>query len=253
MLDPQDRPHLTEEQILQHFYAGLTAAESDHLKSCRTCLSEMESLQRTLDHLSQWTPPPRAADYGACVWARISARRVTRARSSKMRPALLGWAALIAAAVAVAILLLIPKHGRFIPPSPPVAAIPVSERLLQIAVQDHVRRATLLLATLETQPGKGLVKPSQRTAEREAINNLVAENRLYRQTAEQEDDLRTAQLLTDLETALVTLKHDPKQSSAKEFRDLRKRLTTVDPVGQWVGTGTPHTTSGAAHVRRIPL
>jgi hypothetical protein len=132
-----------------------------------------------------------------------------------------GWAA---AAASVALftwaLVMFRGHMPMVRVSPqPFKSAPASERLLDIAVQDHVRRAASLLTRIEDQP-----QQAAKGTERAAINNLVAENRLYRQTAEQENDRSTAQLLGDLETALVVLKHDPTRLPVSDVRELKQRL-----------------------------
>jgi hypothetical protein len=134
-------------------------------------------------------------------------------------------------------------------PSPTfTAGAPASERLLDIAVQDHVRRATSLLTRIEDQPERAV-----EGLDRDAINNLVAENRLYRQTAEQEKDRKTEQLLSDLETALVVLKHDPARLPVSEVRELRKKLIVAAHSDGLGFSNTSVSDSPNMQPKRIPL
>jgi hypothetical protein len=253
MFDPPQHLHLTDEQMFHYLYGDLLETEKEHLESCGVCQSEIESFRRTLDHLAQWSAPPRSADYGNFVWRRLITQIAAPRKPLWSRPVVLGWFSLVATGLAAVLIVLIPHHQSGANPSSPVRRVPVSERLLQVAVQDHVRRASSLFAKLENQPGTGTANQSERASEWEAISNLIAENRLYRQTAEQEDDRHAVQLLTDLETALVTLKHISGRPSAAEVQDLKKRLTTVNSVSRMGGTNSPPADSGPLQVKRIPL
>ena len=250
MFEEQDQIHLTEAQALQILSGNAGDRAKKHLATCEICQAEMESYRRTLDHVSRWVPPVRNADYGQFVWRQIGPAVRLRARRQRRRRWMLG--AGLAASIAVFAVALYTSHEQrlTVPVSPQsLAANPAaSERLLNIAVQDHVRRATSLLTRIEDQP-----EHAMEGFERDAISNLVAENRLYRQTAEQENDRKTAQLLGDLETALVVLKHDPARLPASDVRELRKKLIVAghsDGLGLSNASGSD---SADKQPKRIPL
>ena len=228
MFDPPDHSHLTDEQIHQYLFGDLPETDSAHLQSCDICQSEMESFRRTVDHLAQWSAPPRPADYGSLVWRRLAAQIAQPRKPLWRTPAVLGWSSAVACGIAVVLIVLIPHRQPAIIQPPPIARIPISERLLQVAVQDHVRRAASLLTKLESQPEKGAANRSDRASEWEAISNLVAENRLYRQTAEQEDDRQQVQLLTDLERPLSP-SSTIRESHQRQTSRLRKKARNGNP------------------------
>lgn len=250
MFEEQDTFHLTDDQVLHLLTGNAGDREKEHLETCEFCQAEVDSYRRTLDHVSLWAPPARSAGYGQSVWRRITPAVRLRARSQKRRRWVMGSAALAASIVFFAIALYVfHEHINTVPVSTPsfIADAPASERLLDLAVQDHVRRAASLLTRIEDQPHHTVEGP-----ERNAINNLVAENRLYRQTAEQENDRKTAQLLSDLETALVVLKHDPARLPVSDVRELRKKLVVV---GHSNGLGLSNVSDPAdtQQPKRIPL
>jgi hypothetical protein len=61
--------------------------------------------------------------------------------------------------------------------------------------------------------------------ENDQLEDLVAENRLYRQTAEQQNDLETAALLSDVEAVLLDLQHRPNSAPASELRSVQQRIS----------------------------
>lgn len=249
MFEEQDTFHLTDDQVLQILTGNAGDREKEHLEACEICRAEAEAYRRTLDHVSLWTPPARTAGYGESVWQQIAPTIRRDARPQRRKRWAIGWTALAASAAFFAIALyLFHAHTPAVPalPQSATASAPDSERLLDIAVQDHVRRAALLLTKIEDQPKQAAERP-----ERDAIDNLVAENRLYRQTAEQERDKKTAQLLSDLETALVVLKHDPARLPVSDVRELRKKLITA---GYSNGLSFSNVSDSAdTQLQRIPL
>ncbi|MGA8597823.1 MAG: hypothetical protein WB676_24165 [Bryobacteraceae bacterium] len=252
MLEPKEHGHLSEEQIVQFALEMAGDEESRHLQGCELCRSEAESYRRTLAHLGHWSAPGRAPDYGYEVWRKLAPQ--VRRRARWLRPAVWGWATVAAVGALLALTLLVPRHGTM--PNrlaQGTESVAVPARLLQAAVKDHVQRADQLLSQIETQSGERAVTRLDVASEREAIRDLIAENRLYRQTAEQEDDRRTAGLLADLETALVALKHDPQRVSAADARVLRNRLMKAEGLNR---PGTRDVSSSGSEtqgVKRVPL
>jgi hypothetical protein len=97
----------------------------------------------------------------------------------------------------------------------------VRERILLVAVGDHLERSqTVLLELVNAQPGQSLDVAS----ERERAGDLVAENRLYRQTAARTGDARVASVLDDLEPVLMEIAHGPDRLTPEEVENLRQRI-----------------------------
>ena len=61
-------------------------------------------------------------------------------------------------------------------------------------------------------------------AERERAGDLVAENRLYRQTAARTGDARVTSVLDDLEPVLLEIAHGPDRLTPEEVENLRQRI-----------------------------
>jgi hypothetical protein len=98
---------------------------------------------------------------------------------------------------------------------------PSRERVLLVAVGDHLERSQMVLVELVNSKPQPTVDIS---AERQRAEELVPANRLYRLTAERSGETGMASLLDELERALVEIAHSPSRLSSPEFEDLRRRL-----------------------------
>ena len=110
-------------------------------------------------------------------------------------------------------------------PVPPkqVAAAPVRERILLVAVGSHLERSQMVLAEIANTgaTGKGKVDISY---EQQAAQDLVDSNRLYRQAATRNGDTATAAMLEELERVLLEISHSPSDVSTAELDDLRRQI-----------------------------
>jgi hypothetical protein len=142
------------------------------------------------------------------------------------------WAAATAALVVMAFL-----TGRFLnvreeqraveqvagPGSPQVTSndATVRERVLLIAVGDHLERSQMVLVELahaETQDELDI------SAERQLADDLLASNRLYRQTAQQMGQANVAGILDELERVLVEVARGPSTVSMQQLADIQQRI-----------------------------
>ena len=216
--------HLTEEQLVLYYYGegdGSPAVRA-HLDACEACRAEYASLQRVLNVVDAAPVPERDANYGAQVWNRLQpSLRWGRPPGLSWWPAR-QWAAVgLAAALIVAAFL----AGRYYPkaqsPAQTASAGQVRERILLVAVGDHLERSqTVLLELVNAQPRQ----PLDVASERERASDLVAENRLYRQTAVRTGDTRVASVLDDLEPVLLEIAHGPDRLTPEEVENLRRRI-----------------------------
>ena len=218
--------HLTEEQFILYYYGegdGSPAVRA-HLDSCEACRAEYASLQRVLNVVDSAPVPERDANYGAQVWNRLKLWD---------RPPGLSWlrlswwpaprwaAAALVAALVVAAFLAGRYYSKANLATQTANAGQVRERILLVAVGDHLDRSqTVLLELVNAQPGQ----PLDVASERERAGDLVAENRLYRQTAARTGDTRVASVLDDLEPVLLELAHGPDRLTAEEVENLRQRI-----------------------------
>jgi hypothetical protein len=106
------------------------------------------------------------------------------------------------------------------PEQAPISA-QARERILLLAVGNHLERSQMVLVELENADGKGPVDigPEQRTA-----RDLVEANRLYRQTAARAGDAGMANVLDDLERVLIEVANSPSQISSAQLDSIRHRI-----------------------------
>jgi len=172
------------------------------VNECAECRAEYQALQRLLNTMDAGAVPERDADYGRRVWSAVSAR--TRVRRYSWR----AFGAL-AAGLVVGVAL---QFG-----NKPVVVEPVkddvSARVLEAALESHFESSHVVLTEIVNQQGPAQMW-SQETAE-----DLLADNRLYRQTAEATGQADTERLLEDLEEVLVEIAHAPAGS-----QELRRRI-----------------------------
>ena len=95
------------------------------------------------------------------------------------------------------------------------------ERILLIAVGEHLDRSQMVLAELSNMDATGPVDVS---AEKDWARDLVASNRLYRQTAVRDGNAAVAGVLGELERVLVDIANGPATASPANLDQLRDRL-----------------------------
>jgi len=224
--------HLTEEQLIEHYYRDeedRTTVEG-HLATCPPCQESYQSLAHMLEAVSDLPVPERGEGYGREVYARILPKL------EMQQPAKAGfdwrsWFRLpaLATAGALASLMLIAfMTGRLLPrttSSTPTNAAQIRERVLLVAVGDHLDRSQMVLLELSNAPDSGskndLVDIS---SEQKWARELVPDNRLYRQTAAEAGETGVASVLEELERLLLDVANRPSKISEGEFRALRKRI-----------------------------
>ncbi|HJU42326.1 MAG TPA: hypothetical protein VJ691_05905, partial [Vicinamibacterales bacterium] len=100
-----------------------------------------------------------------------------------------------------------------------------SNRVLQAEVGDHLDRTQMMLTELanaDTDHADVLAGEQVRAVD------LVAANRLIRQSAEQSGDMIIADVLEDLERVLMEIANAPADASSNELTDLQSRITDED-------------------------
>jgi hypothetical protein len=133
----------------------------------------------------------------------------------------------LALAASVATLLIVAFiAGRFSQtPQPSTTAVDadasVTERVLVIAVVDHLDRSQMVLLEVLNAD---VESASDLAAEQSRARELVAANRLYRQTAAQTGDGSTGDVLDELERTLIEIANTPADASKDELDALRARI-----------------------------
>lgn len=216
--------HLSEEQLVLFYYgeAADAAATEEHLASCDACRRNFRSLQLVLNSVDAAPVPGRSAAYGLAVWNRIEGRLTPRRHQRSFRWWI--WAPVTAVLVLAAFL-----AGRLSHPSE-IAQVAkntqnsqqVRERILLVAVGDHLERSQMILAELSNAPDReGKLDISD---ERQIAEDLLDDNRLYRQTAAATGDAAVSSVLDDLERVLIEIAHSPSEVSNAQLADLQQEI-----------------------------
>jgi hypothetical protein len=220
--------------VLQREAIGL------HLKECPECKAELDRIDAVLAALDTMPVPDPGEDYGQRVWKQIAPRLPEKRRrwwdfglskqaagrvsvwSALFEPRRLATFAAVAALVIVAFL-----AGRRVGPTKTVAdAANVRERVLIMAVGEHLGRSEMVLVELsnaEPENGSG-AKQVNIASEQRRAEDLLEENRLYRQTAMEQGDTALAAVLDELERVLLDVAHSPQQVSAAQLDTIRERI-----------------------------
>lgn len=226
--------HLNEEQlVLYHYREGDTATHSEaesHLAECPDCQAQYAALEHTLAAVACAAVPERPADYELRLWQRLEPR-LDEARGFDWRS--LFTAPRLALAGAVAVLLIAAFFaGRYAQTTgtntaggdstvEEPAPEQVRERILVVAVGEHLERSQMMLVELINAPSTKDVDLGSKQARAE---NLIGANRLYRQTASQAGETGVATVLEELERVLLEIAHSPSDMTNTELESLRKRI-----------------------------
>jgi len=209
--------HPTEEQFVLYYY-GEGAEIEEHVAQCEGCRAQYQALQRVLNSVDSFPVPERGPDYESRVWAAVEKKMEKRSLWLSF-----GWRPMFAAAAMALLIIGAFFAGRGWHKVPvQMADNGVRERVLLVAVGDHLERSQMVLVELANAgapAGKLDISFEQQTAE-----DLLESNRLYRQTAARNGDVATAGLLDDLERVLLEIAHSPSEVSARQLEELRRQI-----------------------------
>lgn len=226
--------HLSDDELVLLFYRegdDVPRAEA-HLAECPGCRGRFGALSSSLREVDVLGVPERDASYGGRVWAQIQPRLAAeRKRRTWWRslPAMLTWPRLATAGALAVLLVAAYVAGRSSAP-PTVAPEPqrteassasVRERILLVAVGEHLERSRVVLTEISNRNGGG---PADISSEQAIANDLVASNRLYRQAAIRNGDPAVASVLEDLERVLVEIANSPSTPSHDDLTRLREQI-----------------------------
>ena len=210
--------HLSQEQIVEVYYGE---RGREHLAECAACKASFDQLTSVLEMAGEFEAPERGEGYGREVWARV-APRLERQPRFAWAPRRWAMAGLVAALVLVAFF-----AGRFSTRGPELARTPAPaqpqarERVLVVAVEDHLARSQMvLLELMNAAPARQM----DIAEEQSRADDLVSANRLYRQAAMGAGDEALAVVLDDLERALLEIARSAPLLSSSEFEKLRQRI-----------------------------
>jgi hypothetical protein len=222
--------HISEDDLILHFYGESSQAPvAQHLASCARCREEMDRLRQVLslmDTAGAFSPAEAPGPaFEREVWARLEPQLTTRRSrfAEWFRPRTLVIAASVATLVLVAFL-----AGRFTRETPATTATAdadttVAERVLVVAVVDHLDRSQMVLLEVLNAD---VESAGDLAAEQIRARELVAANRLYRQTAAQTGDGSTGDVLDELERTLLEIANTPTDASKDDLDALRARIAS---------------------------
>jgi len=231
--------HPKEEELIAYHDGEAAGQETiaTHLGDCPECQAELARIDALLAALNTIPVPDPGEDYGQRVWQQISPRLPQRRGHwwdfLFSEPKAVPWYAprRWAAAGAIAALILAAFiAGRMTKPtglstSAAVEQTKVRERVLVMAVGEHLGRSEMVLVELANSgPETVGQKEVNISGEQHRAEDLLQENRLYRQTALEQGDTALAGVLDELERVLLDVAHSPQQVTPAQLEDIRQRI-----------------------------
>jgi hypothetical protein len=230
--------HPKEEELIAYHDGEAAGRETiaTHLSDCPECQAELERIDALLAALTTIPVPDPGKDYGQRVWQQISPRLPQRRAHwwdfLFSKPNTVPWFAprRWAAAGAIAALVLAAFiAGRLTRPSgsTPLATdqTKVRERILVMAVGEHLGRSEMVLVELANSgPETAGQREVNISGEQRRAEDLLGENRLYRQTALEQGDTALAGVLDELERVLLDVAHSPQQVTPVQLEGIRQRI-----------------------------
>jgi len=224
--------HLSEDELILRYYGEIDRADharvESHLASCAECQSAQEKLRRVMTMVDAASPVEAPPGFERTAWARLELALDGNRGGWRFfwfpQWALAGGVAALVLAAFVA--------GRFTggdgsaPASPGTVVAHVDPaNVLQAAVGDHLDRTQMMLVELANADvdGADVLAGEQGRAE-----DLVAINRVIRQSALQSGDAQVVDILDDLERVLMEIANAPANATSNDLTDLQSRITRED-------------------------
>lgn len=231
--------HPKEEELIAYHDGEAAGREgiSAHVADCPECSAELERIDALLAAIENIPVPGPGEDYGQRVWQQISPRLPEKRKHwwdfLLIQPKSFHWLEprrWVAAGAIAALVLAAFIAGRLSKPINPVAPVStdqakVRERILLMAVGEHLGRSEMVLVELANA---GPQSPAQKqvniSGEQRRAEDLLEENRLYRQTALEEGDPALASVLDELERVLLDVAHSPQEVTPTQLETIRQRI-----------------------------
>jgi anti-sigma factor RsiW len=230
--------HISEDELILRYYGESERADEarieQHLESCAACRVADQQLRRVMTLVDSAAPVEAPLGFERNAWARLQPIFDDGLVHRSAKRGWFVWIPQLALGGGVAALVLVAfMAGRFsggdsvaLPASSPaLAAADAPDRVLRAEVGDHLDRTTMMLVELanaETDQADVLAGEQGRAVD------LVAANRLIRQSAEQSGDIVIAEVLEDLERVLLEIANAPTDATSNELTGLQSRITDED-------------------------
>lgn len=221
--------HLDNARLVARHYGDDSAREREaaerHLAACGECAARLAALRQFLSAVEAPPVPERPDSYGAEVWNRIRGHLPEREERRWWQWSSQRWA--VAATMAALVLGAFLLGRQWQRPAPAVATAPaaqerVRERVLLVALNDHLEKSQMVLVELANAPATG--GSIDITAERQRADDLVDASRLYRQAAAESGEAALALTLDELERTLVEIARSPDQLDQAELKRIQERI-----------------------------
>lgn len=225
--------HLSEDELILHSYGEVEAADrarvDEHLASCMECQLAKEKLARVMTMIDTASPVEAPPGFERTAWARLQPALDANRSGWKTffwfpQWALAGGVAALVVAAFVA--------GRFSGGNSAVTTAPSAivadvepGRVLQTAVGDHLDRTQMMLVELANAGTDGA---DVLAMEQKRAVDLVAANRVIRQSALQSGDGQVVDILEDLERVLLEIANASASSTSNELTDLQSQIMRDD-------------------------
>jgi hypothetical protein len=216
--------HLSQDDLILHYYGEGSDGITKHIAKCSECRANFDQLSWTLSAIALPEPPVRGEGYSAEVWSRIRPKLKARTAPTSWLALPRRWAVVASVAVLIAIAFLVGRYtnrpsAKFSVEATDDAQLP--QKVLGIALADYYDRSEMLL--LEVAHANRPEDLDLNTQRRYA-SELVATNRLYRQTAQRVGDAETSALLDHLDRVLLQVAHTPQGATAADIQQLRQQI-----------------------------
>jgi len=225
--------HIPEEELFRYREGEMKARDAiaAHLKECGECRVELDRVEAVFQALDAMPVPDPGEEYGTKVWRQI-ANRLPERFPDKGASWWEAWFAprrLMAVGTAAALLAIAFFAGRITGPKKSnddvLDAGKVRERVLVVAVGAHLGKSEMILMELSNaQPAESGKKLINISTEQKRAEDLVEENRLYRQTALNGGDNAVASTLNELERVLLDVANSPAEVTPAQFESIQKRI-----------------------------
>ena len=209
--------HLSEEQIVLHYYGDAEEAREieRHLAGCPDCRAEFARVQSTLQQIEPLDVPEPSAGFEEKTWLNLRDRLpekggFLRRLFGKQQKWALAGAMLMLLAAAFFAGRFWPREGQHVAQQPPSQVNP--QRVILVAVGDHLERSQMLLVEIMNTDTKGPVNFSNEQAE---ARELLDSNHLYRVSSQQAGDPQVARLLDQLGRVLAEIANGPTEVSPR--------------------------------------
>ncbi len=221
--------HLKEEELLGYRDGEQKDREriANHLRECTECRDELVRIERVFTALGAVPLPDPGENFEQRMWQQIApqlSEKPVKWWAGFFTPGRLTAAAALAAAITLAFF-----AGRVTKRNEPSMGAAdtnkVRERVLVVAVGEHLDRSEMVLMELENaSPGDQGNSTVNLSSTQHRAEDLLEENRLYRETALRQGDQAMASTLDELERVLLDIANSPDSVTSAQFESLRKRI-----------------------------